>query len=177
MRTLVLCRESSFTGLFRCDMNPSVLLSHFDIFCQYCKFILTSAPGVLDDPRPARYGGHAVRRRRITGRRRRTGCGDRGHRGVPRAGGGGASHLRGIAPGGHHRAESYGTKSSGVTRVTPLFFYALGRLQRNAAAQMRSASVTPQPVIMAAPAPIGHSSRHTAAPASDAQAYTCLVKI
>ena len=83
----------------------------------------------------------------------------------------------GLLPAGIIGLSLTAQKNSGVTHVTPLFFYALGRLQRNAAAQMRSASVTPQPVIMAAPAPRGHSSRHTAAPASDAQAYTRLVKI
>lgn len=68
---------------------------------------------------------------------------------------------------------------SGVTSVTPLFFstHALGRLHRNAAAQIRSATVTPQPAIIASPTPSGHSSRHAIAPASDAQAYMCLVKI
>ena len=40
MLTLVLCRESSFTGLFRCG----IFIPHFDIFCQYCKNFLTFAP-------------------------------------------------------------------------------------------------------------------------------------
>ena len=42
---------------------------------------------------------------------------------------------------------------------------------------MRSASVTPQPISMAKLSPMLHSAMHTAAPASDAQAYTCLVKM
>ena len=43
MRTLVLCRESSFTGLFRCG----IFIPHFDIFCQYCKNFLTFAGAIL----------------------------------------------------------------------------------------------------------------------------------